>query len=618
MLASMAPHASQTRAVIGPQHKLALSSKLRHTGPRSTQQAADLSRERLAVRPSPDAEDSPPITVTFILRRRTQVPTLAEMEHTLPAARKYLSQEDIVAKYGATHEDILRVMGFAVVAGLKVLECSRRGAFVKVSGSVEALRDAFQVTEDARGFFTFHIPADVGECVRWILGLDDRIITRPSFHYKTQPHTKKTAAPLEMDAALASMEWAPDPLQPISYTPPEVARLYQYPPLTGKGQCLGIIALAGSYSDQDMKAYFMALGLEMPRIIKLGEGTPDDSWLPNAEVTQDIQIAAAICPQAEIVVYQARGTGIREYFDILQYAIFDDKHRPSVLSVSWSFPEVDGRGPTPEEAEIFDELFRLAALQGITVCSSSGDYGSVTPVIQQGNPCMTPAANFAATSPYVLGCGGTTLHASHGHIREEVVWNRLHEHTLWSADEEQQGDTIHFSMASGGGISKMFPLPNYQRSAQVLPAITRRWNKFTLAETSSYAGRGTPDVAANADMLTGYQIFFDGQPAVGGGTSAAAPMWAALVLLINQGLALNHGPKVRVGWLNPLLYSLCVTQKMKVIRPITQGSTGGYSASSKTPWNACTGLGTPIGDALAEALGAWPLAETRKHANMGS
>jgi kumamolisin len=117
-------------------------------------------------------------------------------------------------------------------------------------------------------------------------------------------------------------------------------------------------------------------------------------------------------------------------------------------------------------------------------------------------------------------------------------------------------------------------------------------------------------------MLTGYQIFFDGQPAVGGGTSAAAPMWAALVLLINQGLAIKHGPGVRVGWLNPLLYSFCVTRKMKVIRPVTQGNTGGYSASSKTPWNACTGLGTPIGEALAEALGGWPLA--RKHANTGS
>lgn len=573
-------------------------------------------RERLAASPSPDAEDSSPITVTFILRRRTQVPALAEMEHALPQARKYLSLEDIVAEYGATNEDILRVMGYALAAGLKVLECSCRGAFVKVSGGAEALRAAFHVTADAREFFTFHVPADVSECVRWIFGLDDRRITRPSLHYKTLP--KEPAAPGEPRAALAFNEPAPEPLQPISYTSPEVARLYEYPPLTGEGQCLGIIALAGSYSDLDMKAYFEALGLEMPRIIKLGEDTPDGSWLHNAEVTQNIQIAAAICPQAEIVVYHARGTGLREYFDILQYAIFDDRHRPSVLSVSWSFPEVDGQGPTPEETALFDELFRLAALQGITLCSSSGDYGSVTPVIQQGNPCMTPAANFAATSPYVLGCGGTTLYATNGHIQEEVVWNRLHEHTLWSGNEDPRSDAVHFSMASGGGISKMFPLPSYQRDAQVPPVITRRWNKFTLAETSSYAGRGTPDVAANADMLTGYRIFFDGQPAVGGGTSAAAPMWAALVLLINQGLALNHGPRTRVGWLNPLLYSFCLTKGMKVIRPVTQGNNGGYSASSKTPWNACTGLGTPIGNALAEALGAWPLVNTRKDANTES
>jgi kumamolisin len=278
-----------------------------------------------------------------------------------------------------------------------------------------------------------------------------------------------------------------------------------------------------------------------------------------------------------------------------------------VLSVSWSFPELEGIGPTPEEAELFDELFRLAALRGITICSSCGDHGSVRPVFQQKTPTLATAASFAATSPHVLGCGGTTLYARDASIEREVVWNRLQELALWHDPEPAQNPPFSFSMATGGGISRMFPLPEYQRGAHVPAAVIRHWRRFTLLESRTFSGRGTPDVAANADMLTGYRIRFEGQPSLGGGTSAAAPMWAALVILINEGLSRNHGPQARVGWLNPLLYSLALSGTEQVVRRISEGSNGGYTASAHAPWNACTGLGSPRGMALAQALGAWPI-----------
>jgi kumamolisin len=437
--------------------------------------------------------------------------------------------------------------------------------------------------------------------VRWIFGLDGRTITRPTttFSMDTSPEALSLATTSEA-ASLAPV---------TSYTAPQVARLYEYPALDGDGQCLGIISLAGAWSGKDMDAYFSGLGLKKPTIVDIGPNVPSDFWLSNAEVNQDIQIAAAVCPRATIAVYHGRSPAVQDYFQVLRTAIFDPVNRPSVLSVSWSFPELEGMGPTPEEAELFEELFRLAALQGITICSSCGDYGSVTPIVQFDTPTLATTANFAATSPYVLGCGGTTLYAQNGAITQEVVWNRFQELALW---REPGLGPFSFSMATGGGISRMFPLPDYQRGAQVPPAIIRPWNQFTLLGSRAFAGRGTPDVAANADLLTGYQTFFDGKPSRGGGTSASAPMWAALVILLNEGLARNHGSRTRVGWLNPLLYALALNGQTKVVRRITEGNNGGYSASATAPWNACTGLGSPQGTALAKALGAWPVAELKE------
>ena len=159
-------------------------------------------------------------------------------------------------------------------------------------------------------------------------------------------------------------------------------------------------------------------------------------------------------------------------------------------------------------------------------------------------------------------------------------------------------ETFSFPMATGGGVSRVFPLPDYQHGAGVPPAVLRVWKRFVLQRTERFAGRGTPDVAANADLLTGYRLYFEGEWCSGGGTSAAAPMWAALVLLINQGLALNQGPHARVGWLNPLLYRLWREEGADIVRPV-----GGRE------WSPRTGLGSPRGLALARALGAWPVKE---------
>jgi kumamolisin len=183
-----------------------------------------------------------------------------------------------------------------------------------------------------------------------------------------------------------------------------------------------------------------------------------------------------------------------------------------------------------------------------------------------------PHTDFPASSPHTLACGGTSLHAdpSTGVITAETVWN----------DGAGGG-------ATGGGISRTFSLPAWQATAGV------------PASPAGTAGRGVPDVAGNADPVTGYRVLVDGQQTVIGGTSAVAPLMAALAARLAQAVG-EH-----LGLLQTALYSgVRPGQSVTDIRDITAGSNGAYSAGPG--WDACTGLGVPIGSALLSALLSTP------------
>jgi len=212
-----------------------------------------------------------------------------------------------------------------------------------------------------------------------------------------------------------------------------------------------------------------------------------------------------------------------------------------------------------------NEAFQSAAAMGVTVCVAAGDDGSTDGVSDGLNH-----VDFPASSPNVLACGGTKLVASANAISSEVVWNEL---------ASNEG-------ATGGGVSDVFPLPAYQNNAGVPPS----------ANPGADVGRGVPDVSGDADPNTGYNTLVDGQSGVIGGTSAVAPLWAALIALINQS---NNKP---AGLINPLLYQNAATAKD--FNDVTTGNNGAYKAG--TGWDACTGLGSPIGANVAAALGAKP------------
>lgn len=200
---------------------------------------------------------------------------------------------------------------------------------------------------------------------------------------------------------------------------------------------------------------------------------------------------------------------------------------------------------------------------GITVCVACGDEGST----DSGADGLAHV-DFPASSPYALPCGGTHLSGSGHPITDEQVWNDL----------PNNGPT-------GGGVSATFPLPSWQSKANVPPSM----------HPGNFKGRGLPDVAGDADPLTGYRIEVDGSNSVVGGTSAVVPLWAALIALFNQATAKP------VCYFNPSLYQQ-LAAIAGLFRDITPGNNGNYDA--RPGWNPCTGWGSPNGAAIQQYLGS--------------
>jgi kumamolisin len=287
-------------------------------------------------------------------------------------------------------------------------------------------------------------------------------------------------------------------------------------------------------------------------------GSPDG---PDGEVMLDIEVAGAIAPGTKIVAYFAENTDAG-FLNAITTAVHDSTNNPSVISISWGGPESSW---TQQAMTSMDEAFQAAVAMGVTVCVAAGDDGSTDGVSDGLNH-----VDFPSSSPNVLACGGTKLVGSNGTISSETVWNEL---------ASNEG-------ATGGGISDVFPLPSWQASAGV-PAS---------ANPNHHVGRGVPDVAGDADPTTGYVTLVDGQSGVIGGTSAVAPLWAGLMALINQRLGKP------VGFINALLYQN--QGKTADFNDITSGNNGAYSAGPG--WDACTGLGSPIGAQVGSVLGVSP------------
>jgi kumamolisin len=495
----------------------------------------------------PNPQDRASVTV-MVRPRHSSAATAAKLAKAEPASRRYLTRDEFATQHGADPTDVIAVERFALDSGLLVMEADLPRRAVKLEGTIAALTKAFGVklelySVDGQTFRgrtgTMSVPASLGSVISGVFGLDERPQARAHFR------------------RAVVMRAAPTP---TSYTPPQVAAAYAFPAgVDGTGQTIALIELAGGYATSDLTAYFAKLGLPVPAVSSVSvdgaanapTGDPNSA---DAEVALDIEVAGAIAPGAKLVVYFGPNTD-QGFLDAITTAIHDTTNEPTIVSISWGGPESSW---TAQALTNFDAAFADAATLGITVCCASGDSGS-TDGVTDGKSHV----DFPASSPHVLACGGTSLAVSGTSITSETVWNN-----------GASGG------ASGGGISDSFALPVWQQNAGVPPS----------ANAGAHVGRGVPDIAGDADPQTGYDTLVGGQSGVVGGTSAVAPLWAALTALINQQSA------VRLGFFNTQLYA----QAKASLRDITSGNNGAYKAGPG--WDACTGLGSPNGTQLATTL----------------
>jgi kumamolisin len=507
--------------------------------------------------------------VTVVVRRRASLSADLLAPHAQAGGRTYMTRAEFAARHGASDADLDAVAAFAQRSGLVVVERRPAARSIVLSGTVGQMAAAFgtaiERVEHAAGISRrrtapVHVPPELDGIVEGVFGIEDVPIARPHFKFS------RDSAQAALVASMPTGTIAPEAQAAAGYTGVDMAHLYDFPSgLDGSGQCIAIIELGGGYRTTDLKAYFKSLGMKAPGVTAVsvdgGKNSPSLPWSADAEVMLDIEVAGAIAPKAHIAVYFAPNSE-QGFVDAIAAAVHDDVNKPSVISISWGAPESDW---TEQGLAAMDGAFQAAAALGVTVCCAAGDAGAGDQNPDNGTPDGRAHADFPASSPHVLGCGGTRLTATGTTITSETVWN----------DDPT-------SSATGGGVSDVFDLPSWQAGAGV-PAS---------ANPGGRVGRGVPDVAGNASPATGYRVRVDFMTYTIGGTSAVAPLWAGLVALLNQKLAQP------VGWLNPLLYGPLAGSG--VMRDITSGDNGGYAA--KAGWDACTGWGVPVGTRLLAAL----------------
>jgi kumamolisin len=488
------------------------------------------------------------IEVTLIIKRRTDLPST-------PPVSARISPRAFSNAYGMGSAALSEVARFCYSSGLQVVEVDRLRRIVLLKGPVARLSRAFGVDlanfKSSDGVFRtrtgpVRVPRALEGAVDAVFGLDNRPAAWPRLRWRG-----------------AEARRIGNSSDVRGFTAAQIARLYGCLPSMAAGdERIGIVELGGGFSREDLEKYCARIGLKTPEVSVVGVGGGKNEMgkdeKADGEVALDVQVAAAAAPGASIVVYFGADSSEQGYVNAFSTAVHDAVNRPTVISLSWGGPEAYC---TRSFLTQFDQIAQEAGHLGITVCAASGDDGSYdlpAGVRETGIDLV----DFPASSPSILACGGTRLLYRDGTSREEV-WNDLN---------RKDGG------ASGGGFSAFFRRPVYQKGVR-------------LPSTGQRPMRGVPDVAGNADPLTGYLFCLNGSFMIGGGTSAVAPLWAALVARLNSAL------KRQLGFVNPLLYAAAAR---RTFRDVSIGSNGGFAA--RIGWDPCTGLGTPRYGGLAAAL----------------
>jgi kumamolisin len=506
------------------------------------------------------------IDLTIKLRRKKELPDITGRPSTI------LTRAELEAEYGADPADIEKVKTVLSGLGLKILGEDPISCSVKAAGPAQAIEKIFVVklfhysheSGNYRGRTgVLHIPAELNGIVTGVFGLDNRKLVRD------RRHRRKVSSLSLAQADPSSRSW---------FFPAELATIYTFPAGNGQGQTIGILEFGGGYFSDDLAAFCKDANVPVPTVTAISVNSTPTNQRDGAEdeVMLDVEVVAGVCPAATIVVYFS-SFDENGWISNIDTAVHDTQNNPKVISISWGYAEDAQGGWTAGAVDAISDTLQAATLLGVTICVAAGDDGS-----DDGVGDGLAHVDFPASSPYVLSVGGTTLSQLSGGGVNETVW--------------KDGDGLRKDNggSTGGGVSTQFSRPAWQTV------------NINSVNPGSIEGRVVPDVAADASANTGYWMVVDGQGGAAGGTSAAAPLWASLILRINANLAAGK----QAGYVTPLLYQQGADGKtlgQGACRDITTGNNitaagGGYTAGPG--YDACTGWGVPEGNNLLAALKA--------------
>ncbi len=451
------------------------------------------------------------------------------------------------------------------------------------------------------------LPAGIAPFVQGVIGLSNvakwhsQMIPGP----KAAPSKSPNVGTLGKQQPSANGSTGPQPCSAATsaansqggYTANQLAQAYGFNSIyakgfTGSGVTVGLYELE-PYSSADISAFESCYGISTSVTTKQVDGGAG-TGAGSGEAALDIENIASLAPSSSVVVYEGPNSGTGP-LDVATEIANADVAR--VVSTSWGVcePLVIGTGALSSEQLIFQQ----AALQGQTVVAAAGDSGSEDCNGQTNTTSLANslAVDDPASDPYVTGVGGTTMTAL-GPPPTETVWN-----------ESSAGYG-----AGGGGISARWAMPAWQ-SQSGAPSVINAYSSGKPC--SNYSGsaqycRQVPDVSAVADPFDGYVVYYTGSGTgttgwqVIGGTSGAAPLFAALLADTAQACPGPVPSTPSLGFVNPDLYAMAGAGD-PVYNDITTGNNdytgtnnGAYPATQG--YDMASGLGTPIGGAFQHYL----------------
>jgi kumamolisin len=594
------------------------------------------------------------VTVALKLRNADQMEQLIESVYTRgsPQYRQFLTTEQFKSLFGPAPETIAAVTKEFQAQGLEVSQTATTQ--LHVTGTAAQIEKAFAVqlhsfevpaTASSSSYryraplSAPQVPATIGASVRAVLGLD----TRP----RLTPHLRPALRPaVQSTHKVGSAPNTPD--APGQWTVADFADYYDVNPLyqqglSGRGGTLAILTFA-AFTPSDAFAYWNALGLKVnPNRIQIvdidgGSGAPsDDSG--SVETTIDVEQSGGLAPGADILVYEAPNTN-QAFVDTFAAAI--DSNRADSVSISWGEWEgFDGSNPVVGNGlltnpntgqqmftlQILDDLLAQAALQGQSFFCAAGDSGAYDTADELPASFNTPlSVDDPGVQRFITTGGGTTVPGTQVYsggslpagvtisidIPTEQAWNWEYLAPLCVQAFGAPPD-CEFSVGTGGGVSIYVQRPFYQWfvpgmadtvAGQQLDQLTPAPAQELYALPAHFPGRNVPDISANADPQTGYQVYYTSNVnGFGilqyGGTSFVGPQMNGVTSLFRQ--AMHH----RVGLLTPELYWLVSSPQAyhgrhAPFRDITQSNNWYWQA--RPGYDQTTGVGVPDVANLLEAL----------------